>query len=124
MPITTPEQISQAFVDAYNSGDIEGLVALYEKDAVLAPKPGKRALGPAAIREALLDLLSLKGHVQCELKYCMQSGDLALLQGEWRLSGTGPDGKPVEIGSKTAEVVRRQPDGTWRYVLDHAWQND
>jgi len=55
----------------------------------------------------------------------MRSGDIALLQGSWTISGaTGPDGETFELGSRTAEVVRQQPDGSWLYVADHAFAND
>ena len=40
------------------------------------------------------------------------------MSGEWRLSGAGQDGEPLNMGGKTAEVVRRQPDGSWLRVLD------
>ena len=29
------------------------------------------------------------------------------------------DGKPIQITGKNAEVVQRQPDGTWRFIIDH-----
>jgi ketosteroid isomerase-like protein len=48
-------------------------------------------------------------------------GDLAYLSNSWSLSGTGSDGEPVALGATTAEVARRQADGTWRYVIDNAW---
>lgn len=37
------------------------------------------------------------------------------------LTGTDPDGNPLEMGSVTAEMVRRQEDGSWRFVIDNAW---
>lgn len=121
---TTPEHVTKAFQEAFNAGDIDGLMALYEDGAVLAPQPGKRVAGKAAIREALAGLLGLRGTVEVEQKYTMQCGDIALMQGAWRIRGTGPDGKPIELAARTAEVVRRQPDGTWKYIIDHPWQND
>jgi ketosteroid isomerase-like protein len=54
----------------------------------------------------------------------MEVGELALLRGEWELRGTAPDGSSVELTARTAEVVRRQPDGAWLYVLDHAFGDD
>lgn len=99
-------------------------MALYEPNAVLAPQPGQRAVGLAAIREALLGFLSLKGKMQSENVYCIRAGDLALLQASWTLSAMGADGKPFELSSRTAEVVRQQPDGSWLYVVDHAFAND
>ena len=37
------------------------------------------------------------------------------------LAGKDGDGKPVDLGGgNTAEVMRRQPDGSWRYIFDNA----
>lgn len=124
MKVQEPQQMNAAFAAAYNSGDIEKLMALYEPNAILAPQPGQRASGLSAIREALLGFLSLKGTIQSKNVYCMHTGDIALLQASWKLSAVGPDGKPFELSSRTAEVVRQQRDGSWLYVADHAFAND
>ena len=34
------------------------------------------------------------------------------------------DGEPVRLASKNADVLRRQPDGTWRFVIDNPWGTD
>jgi ketosteroid isomerase-like protein len=41
MPATEPEQIHGRFEQAFNAGDIEALVALYEPDAALVPAAGR-----------------------------------------------------------------------------------
>jgi ketosteroid isomerase-like protein len=52
----------------------------------------------------------------------LQVGDLAYLSNRWSLAGaTMPDGSPAELGAVTAEVARRQADGSWLYVIDNAW---
>ena len=124
MKVMEPQEINSAFEEAYNSREIERLVALYEPDAVMAPSPGKRAVGNSAIREVLLRLLAIGGRMQCRNLYCIRVDSIALLQAEWSLSGTRPDGKSVELSSRTAEVVRRQEDGSWRYIIDHAFGSD
>jgi uncharacterized protein (TIGR02246 family) len=124
MKVMRPENMNAAFAEALNSGDIEKLVGLYEPDAILAPAPGQRAVGREAIRAALEGLLALRGRMESRNNYCMRSGDIALLQGEWVLRFTGPDHQPVEQRSRTAEVVRKQPDGSWLYVVDHPYIDD
>jgi ketosteroid isomerase-like protein len=124
MAVVQPGEMNAAFADAVSSGDVERVLALYEPDALLAPRPGERARGLGEIRAALVELLALGGRMESRNVWCMEVGDLALLQGEWRLVGTAPDGSPVELSSRTAEVARRQPDGTWLYVLDHAFGSD
>jgi ketosteroid isomerase-like protein len=119
-----PEEMNPAFAAAVNSGDIENLLALYESDALLAPRPGERARGTDEIRVALEGLLVLGGTMESRNVYCMQVEGIALLQAEWRLVTTMPDASPLELTSRTAEVVRRQPDGSWLYVVDHAFAND
>jgi ketosteroid isomerase-like protein len=124
MAVLRPEDMNSAFADAVNSGEVERVLALYEREALLAPQPGARASGVAEIRTALEELLTLGGTMTSSNLWCMQVGELALLQGEWRLSGTAPDGSPLELSSRTAEVARRQPDGSWLYVIDHAFGAD
>jgi len=124
MKVMEPQNMNAAFEEAYNAGDIEPLMALYEQDAVMAPSPGKRAVGHFAIREVLLRLLAIKGRITCRNLYCIRVDRIALLQAEWKLAGIRPDGKPVDMSSRTAEVVRQQEDGSWRYIIDHAFASD
>ncbi len=46
--------------------------------------------------------------------YCIEQGDLALLRNDYTVDFGG---QPVS--GSTTEVVRRQPDGTWLYVIDN-----
>ena len=64
--------------------------------------------------------LAIKPKFTIEVK-AVQSGDggLALLRAKWNATGTGPDGKPMTVSGNSTEVVRRQPDGTWRFVIDN-----
>jgi uncharacterized protein (TIGR02246 family) len=122
MPATEPEQIHRLFEQAFNAGDIDALMALYEPDAALVPQPGVTAEGSAAIRESLEWFLDRRGRITLDTKLVVRVGDLAYLANRWSLSGgTMPDGTPAELGATTAEVARLQPDGTWLYVIDNAW---
>lgn len=123
MKVLHPKDITAAFAQAYNSGDVENLLALYEEDAVLAVAPGKRAHGIAEIRAALSESLAFGGRMEALNHYCLQSGGVALVQGEWTLRAE-KDGVLLTLNSRTAEVVRRQFDGSWRYVCDHAFASD
>lgn len=122
MPATEPEQMHALFEQAFNAGDIDALMALYEPDAALIPQPGALAEGTAAIRESLRWLLDRRGEITLDTKLVVRVGDLAFLTNRWSLTGgTMPDGSPAELGAATAEVARLQADGTWLYVIDNAW---
>jgi hypothetical protein len=47
------------------------------------------------------------------------SGEVAQVNSHWDLTGgTGPDQSPVSLGGDTTEAIRRQANGTSRYVID------
>src|SRR6266540_4403219 len=101
-PALKPEDLARFFVERANAGDVEGLVALYEPDAVLAFPPGRVSVGADAIRKAYAELLATRPSFTAgEQAPALVNGDLALTS--TRLAG----------GGATAEVARRQPDGTW-----------
>jgi ketosteroid isomerase-like protein len=39
-------------------------------------------------------------------------------------SGTGPDGARVTLTGHNGDVLRRQADGSWRFVIDNPWGTD
>jgi uncharacterized protein (TIGR02246 family) len=121
MPARSPEQLDKLFVEKMNAGDLEAVVALYEPDATLAPQPGQMAAGTNAIREAIRGFIAMKPRFSATAKPTVRAGDLALTGLAWNLHATGPDGKPVEMNGHSAEVVRRQQDGTWKFVIDNPW---
>ena len=124
MSVRTPEEMHPAFTAAFNARDLDALLMLYEEGAVLTPQPGVAVSGPAAIREALGGFLSLNGPIAMTTKTIIPTGDLALLHAEWTLNGTGPDSTPIALAARSSEVIRRQPDGTWRYIIDNPYSVD
>ena len=112
MPITNPTELHAAFAEAFNSGDIERVLAFYEPQATVVAPPALAVSGHAAIREVLRGFLGLKGRMEMTTVYCHTSGDLALLRARWRIEGAGLEGQ-------SAEIARRLPDGRWLYAVDH-----
>ena len=119
MPVTTPEQAHELFVEYFNTADIDALLSLYEPNATLVPFPGEPVSGHAAIREALGGFLGLKGRMELKVDKIFRTDDVALIFSSWSLNGTGPDGNPLEMKGQTTDVVRRQADGTWCFVIDN-----
>lgn len=106
-PALEPEDLARFFVSRANAGDVEGLVALYEPDAVLAGANGQTMVGTEAIRRFFAELLIDRPQFEPgEQSPALRWGDLALTTS--RLTN----------GTVTAEVARRQPDGTWLWTID------
>ncbi len=117
----TPEQVLEAVVEGINTGNHELLLSLYEPGAAFATGPGNLAHGLGDICQALDGFIALNGKLDLEVKRVLQVGDLALVAGEWSFDGTSPDGEPVRLGARNADVLRRQADGSWRFVIDNPW---
>lgn len=104
----SPEDITRLFVERANAGDIDGLVALYEPDAVMAFPPGSTTAGHAAIRKLFEQMLAARPHFEQEEPLpTLISGDIALT------STPSKDNTGVRV-----QVVRRQSDGSWLRVID------
>jgi ketosteroid isomerase-like protein len=108
-----PEAIHAKVESAFNAGDLEGLVALYETDALMVTPEGD-ATGLDAIRGNWERLLALEATMTLSTSYAIRNGDLALLRNDYLVSGPG-----LEFRGSTTEVARLQGDGSWRYVIDH-----
>jgi uncharacterized protein (TIGR02246 family) len=110
----TPQDVHCAFEAAFNRQDLEGLVALYAPDAVMARPDGSLATGLDAVRQELSGVLGTHGQMAMRTRYVLAADDLALLSSEWTLTASDQT-----MSAVSTEVARRQPDGGWLYVLDH-----
>jgi uncharacterized protein (TIGR02246 family) len=114
----TPEETDRLINEAISTGNAEAAAQLYEPDGVLVLPGQPEARGREAIRQAFIAFLRTKPTLTGTIRHMVVAGDLAHVISEWRLEGTSPDGEAfVETGLAT-DVMRRQPDGTWLYVID------
>lgn len=113
-----PAEMNGAFAALRNAGNLAELLSLYEEDAqLLVDASGVSLSGKAAIAAELQKLIALPGMMVSNNTFCVEHGDLALLRADFTLT----DGKgSVVYSGFTAEIIRRQADGSWRYVIDHA----
>jgi ketosteroid isomerase-like protein len=106
-PARDPKDLERLLVSRQRAGDIDGMVALYDPNAVLDFGGGRLTLGREAIRTFYAGLVATgRKFASGDQRPCIVAGDLALT------STRLPD------GSVTAQVVRRQGDGTWLWVID------
>jgi ketosteroid isomerase-like protein len=115
--VHAPAEMNATFARAFNSRSVDAMRSLYEPGAVLlVDGSGAELRGHAAIAGELAKLLSAPGTMTSVNNLCVVHGDIALLRADFVLR----DGETVIAKGSTAEIVRRQADGTWLYVIDHA----
>src|ERR1700761_5005183 len=103
-----PEDLTRLFVEAANRGDAAGVAARYEGGEVMRSPPAGQTVGRAAIRTLWEKVLASAPHFEPEDPLpTLVSGDIALT------ATVAKDG----AGAR-AQVVRRQPDGSWLRLLD------
>jgi len=106
-PTHDPQDLERLLVLRQHAGDVEGMVALFEADAVVDSSDGRLTRGREAIRSFFAEQVAAGRKFQIgEQRPALVSGDLALT------STRLPD------GSVTSAVARRQADGTWLWVID------
>jgi ketosteroid isomerase-like protein len=76
------------------------------------------------IHESLAGFIGMKGKLDLTVTRILEVGDLALVIGVWSFTGTGSDGQLVQLAAKNADVLRRQANGSWRFVIDSPWGTD
>jgi uncharacterized protein (TIGR02246 family) len=121
MPHAGLEKTIQAFFDAFNRGDLDAIIELYEPNATMVPQPGQTGEGRVAIREALTHFLATRPILTMEQKSLVIAGDIALLIVKATLLGKGRDNAPVQMEHSSSDVLRRQVDGRWLFVIDNPW---
>ena len=121
MKAHSPAEIHRLFLDAFNCGDVEGIVALYEADAVLI-ESGQPVVGHGAIGEAYRRLCARKGLMQLTTHSFVEStGGLAVLHARWTVQFPSAGGNMTTSRGISTEVVRRQADGSWLFVIDEPY---
>ena len=114
--------LDSAFSGAAATGDPAAVAALYLADARLMPPRERTVEGREAIQKfwgGLLDAYQL--HLDVGSDEIEGRGDLAYARGHYTLAGTPrakAGGSPLRDEGKFLEVLRRQPDGSWRYAVD------
>ena len=120
MPASSPEEVDLMIAEAVSNGDAEAAIALYEPDAVFVPPGAPWATpvrGTNAIRAALEHVMAMNPSLSLQPNKILVSGDLALVTGNWTVTLTTPDGEVTDSGTYT-DVMRRQTDGSWLFVID------
>jgi ketosteroid isomerase-like protein len=111
------EEVHVVLQDAFNRGDIDALVGIYEDDATLVvPAGGCSARGRMEIRAMMAPVLALRPHMMRTVVKTLVGDGWALTHAGWEITGSGKDDTTLS-GCGTV-VCRCRSDGTWGIVVD------
>jgi len=115
-----PEETIELVSAALSDGDLEAVLAQYERGAVLLPWVVGPRRGSSSLRDTIADLMALRLPLSATVQAVLASGDLALVLGEREIAGITPASDRVWLSGLGSSMVRRQPNGIWCIVAE-AW---
>ena len=119
MAARTPEALHAIVEDAFNRCDLDAYTAAYDDDAILVTPPGGDVVhGRDNIRAATEPFFALHPRMTMVVDQKLETNGFALTHGRWHLVTT-IDGNRTELRGRGTMVSRREPDGTWRILLDN-----
>ena len=118
------EQASRDWLAATNKPGEEGAdgyASFFTEDAVLLPPNAVRVDGRDGVRALVLafteadDFSETWEATRVEVS---AAGDLAYMMGTYEYSLKDAEGNPVSDKGKFVDIWKKQPDGTWKVVVD------
>ena len=115
-----PEACNQLLFEVIETGNLDAALELYEQDAIFVVSSDQVVSGHAAIRRVLQKMIAanVTGKLDSITAVLSSDGTVAFTRAKGSSTGPGPDGKLVTTHFHSIEVVRKQPDGTWRIIID------
>lgn len=111
------EDVHAVLANAFNTGNVETVMSMYDVTGIIVPEPGKPVSGKVKFEEAIKGILSIKGKMDIKTVYCLQTGNIAVGRSEWNITDNGE----IKISAKGIEVMKQQADGSWKIIVDHAF---
>lgn len=116
-----PQDPDYLLAHAFNDRDVAAAEALFEPGSVTRelPEQGSGAGTGSAQMVALIKAAEgSQQRMNLAVLQVTQVGDVALLLSQWSVTGSAADGTPLSVHHRGVEVTRRQPDGTWKFLID------
>ena len=114
--------IDSQMLAALNARDLETWIGFLAEEARMMPPNEAIVEGKPAIRELISGLLSLPNfsvtHHPADRIVVSQSGDLAYISYAYELTVPGPQGASITEMGKDISIFEKQPDGSWKLVVD------
>src|SRR5260370_10681885 len=104
---------------AFNQGDLDGVLGLYEDDAAVVAEPNRIVRGAVELKSFLEGAIR-RGLSAKQLKTRVIEVDgVALFLSRWVLIPNNADPEEDTRTFVATTVFRRQPDGTWKALIDN-----
>jgi uncharacterized protein (TIGR02246 family) len=111
------QDVHKTLAEAYNTGDMNTVLGMYDVSGIFVGDTGEPLSGNEQFQAAVKGILAIKGKMEINTVYCFETGDVAVGRSEWSIR----DGSETKVAAKGIELLKKQADGTWKVLIDHAF---
>lgn len=119
-PVTDLDRFYDAWQERFNAFDLDAMLDLYVADAVYVNPEGKHLIGHAGLRADFESMFAAKPVIDLHDRHHIAHRDTAITTNRWTMTIPKPDGSQETLTGGGIEVVRKQADGGWRFLIDDA----
>lgn len=111
--------VIEKMTTAFQNAEIDKVMGTYGPGAVVLFQPGQPVSDPEQLRQMFSGMAAAKPAFTYSGHEVTVSGDTAVHIAPWDMKAQTPDGKEIRQSGLSIAVLRRQPDGAWKMVIDN-----
>jgi ketosteroid isomerase-like protein len=111
----TPLQAIEMLEEAFQLSDLDGIMRLYEEEALAVPAPGMEVRGTLQIRHGFSEALRMGIRSETQATCVLEADGIAIYLAHWSLQM--PD--DVQQHLTATMVLRKHPEAGWRILIDN-----
>ncbi|RKR08803.1 ketosteroid isomerase-like protein [Flavobacterium sp. 90] len=116
---TIPVGAVNYFRNCIVSGDLQGTLSCFDKEAVYIDRDGTEIKGLDNIEKAMQHLCNWKPEIKGSKHRATIVGDLAIWVDNWSMKAKMPDGNPIEMKGATSCLMKQNEKGIWLWLVDN-----
>ncbi|WP_122073868.1 DUF4440 domain-containing protein [Pseudophaeobacter sp. EL27] len=109
----------QTMTSNFQGNDIAGVMASYEIEATVVFEPGSPVSDAAQLEQMFAGMAAVNPVFEYAGHEVIVNGDIAVHIAPWSMTGKTPDGQELGQSGLSIAVLRRQPDGGWKMLIDN-----
>lgn len=116
---TKPEDVIPSLVERFNARNLDAMMELYSPEAVFVAADGRTITDRKEFAALFQRDMNLGVPLKARVRNIFVGGDTAQIVLDWAIHGTDDEGKLVHVHGTASDIMRRGPDGVWRYIIDN-----
>lgn len=110
----------ETMTSSFQDGDIARVMESYETEATVVFEPAAPVSNAAQLEQMFTGMAAISPVFDYAAGHeVIVNGDIAMHIAPWDMTATSPDGQKLEQSGLSIAVLRRQPDGSWKMVIDN-----